>query len=58
MTIIRFMTRIPPEEEKARLPVMLDEIRTAEAEIARGEGIGADELRQLIEQRQQAESAE
>jgi antitoxin YefM len=33
----------------------LDEIRTAEAEIARGETTGADELRRLMEQRIRAE---
>ncbi len=33
----------------------LDEIRVAEAEIARGEAIGAEELRQLMEQRTRAE---
>jgi antitoxin YefM len=33
----------------------LDEIRAAEAEIARGEAIGAEELRQLMEQRTRAE---
>ena len=32
-------------------PGALDEIRTAEAEIARGETTGADELRRLMEQR-------
>jgi hypothetical protein len=36
-------------------PGALDEIRTAEAEIARGETTGADELRRLIEQRIRAE---
>jgi antitoxin YefM len=32
-------------------PGALDEIRAAEAEIARSEAIGADELRRLMEQR-------
>jgi antitoxin YefM len=36
-------------------PGALDEIRTAEAEIARGEAIGADELRQLMAERIRAE---
>ena len=36
-------------------PGALDEIRTAEAEIARGETTGADELRRLMQQRKQAE---
>ncbi|MGH3157888.1 MAG: type II toxin-antitoxin system Phd/YefM family antitoxin [Streptosporangiaceae bacterium] len=36
-------------------PGALDEIRAAEAEIDRGEAIGADELRALMEQRRQAE---
>jgi antitoxin YefM len=36
-------------------PGALDEIRTAEAEIARGEAIGAEELRRLMEQRRRAE---
>ena len=36
-------------------PGALDEIRAAEAEIARGEAIGADELRRLMEQRIRAE---
>ena len=36
-------------------PGVLDEIRTAEAEIARGDAIGADELRRLIDQRMRAE---
>ena len=36
-------------------PGALDEIRTAEAEIARGEAIGADELRQLMAQRMREE---
>jgi antitoxin YefM len=36
-------------------PGALDEIRVAEAEIARGEAIGADELRRLMEQRMRAE---
>jgi len=39
-------------------PGALDEIREAEVEIARGGGIGADELRQLIEQRRRAETGE
>ena len=38
-------------------PGALDEIRAAEAEIGRGEAIGAEELRQLIEQRVRAERA-
>jgi hypothetical protein len=33
----------------------LDEIAAAEAEIARGEAIGAEELRRLMEQRARAE---
>jgi antitoxin YefM len=37
-------------------PGALEEIRLAEAEIARGEAIGAEELRQLIEQRKRAEN--
>jgi antitoxin YefM len=36
-------------------PGALDEIRVAETEIARGEAIGAEELRRLMEQRMQAE---
>ena len=36
-------------------PGALDEIRAAEAEIVRGEAIGADELRRLMEQRRRAE---
>lgn len=36
-------------------PGALDEIRTAEAEIARGEAIGADELRRLMAQRMRTE---
>ncbi len=36
-------------------PGALAEIRTAEAEIARGEAVGADELRRLLEQRMRAE---
>ncbi len=36
-------------------PRALDEIRAAEAEIARGEAVGADELRRLMEQRTRAE---
>ena len=32
-------------------PGAVDEIRTAEAEIARGEAIGADELRRLLAER-------
>jgi antitoxin YefM len=36
-------------------PGALDEIQAAEAEIARGDAIGADELRQLMEQRRRAE---
>src|SRR6202522_4826661 len=39
-------------------PGALEEIRVAEAEIARGEAIGAEELRQLIEQRKRAENGE
>jgi antitoxin YefM len=39
-------------------PGALEEIRLAEAEIARGEAIGAEELRQLIEQRKRAENGE
>jgi prevent-host-death family protein len=36
-------------------PGARDEIRAAEAEIARGEATGADELRRLMEQRTRAE---
>jgi PHD/YefM family antitoxin component YafN of YafNO toxin-antitoxin module len=36
-------------------PGAVDDIREAEAEIARGEAIGADELRRLMTQRIQAE---
>ena len=36
-------------------PGALDEIGAAEAEIARGEAIGAEELRRLMEQRMRAE---
>jgi antitoxin YefM len=36
-------------------PGAVDEINGAEAEIARGEAIGADELRRLMEQRRRAE---
>ena len=36
-------------------PGALDEIREAEAEIARGEAIGADELRRLVAQRMREE---
>jgi len=36
-------------------PGALDEIREAEAEITRGETIGADELRELMEQRRRLE---
>ena len=36
-------------------PGALAEIRAAEAEIARGEAVGADELRRLMEQRMRAE---
>jgi antitoxin YefM len=39
-------------------PGALEEIRVAEAEIARGEAIGAEELRQVIEQRKRAEDGE
>jgi PHD/YefM family antitoxin component YafN of YafNO toxin-antitoxin module len=39
-------------------PGALEDIRVAEAEIARGEAIGAEELRQLIEQRKRAENGE
>lgn len=38
-------------------PGALDDIRRAEAEIARGEGIGAEELHRLIADRDQAERA-
>jgi antitoxin YefM len=37
------------------MPGAVDEINAAEAEIARGEAIGADELRRLMEQRKRAE---
>jgi antitoxin YefM len=36
-------------------PGALDEIRAAEAEIARGEAIGADELRRLMAERTRSE---
>jgi len=36
-------------------PDALDEVRAAEAEIARGETIGAEELRRLMEQRAETE---
>jgi prevent-host-death family protein len=36
-------------------PGALDEIRAAEAEITRGDAIGAEELRRLMEQRMRAE---
>jgi len=36
-------------------PDVLDEVRAAEAEIARGETIGAEELRRLMEQRAETE---
>jgi antitoxin YefM len=36
-------------------PGALDEIRAAEAEIARGEAIGADDLRRFVAQRMRAE---
>jgi prevent-host-death family protein len=36
-------------------PGALDEIRAAEAEITRGEAIGADELRRLMDQRRRDE---
>ena len=36
-------------------PGALEEIRTAEAEIARGEAIGADELRRLLAERIRSE---
>lgn len=36
-------------------PGALDEIQAAEAEIARGEAIGAEELRRLVDERGQAE---
>ena len=39
-------------------PGALEDIRVAEAEIARGEAIGAEELRQVIEQRKRAENGE
>jgi antitoxin YefM len=39
-------------------PGALEDIRVAEAEIARGEAIGAEELRQVIEQRKRAEDGE
>ena len=38
-------------------PGALDEIRTAEAEIARGEAIGADELRRLMAERIRTEGS-
>jgi antitoxin YefM len=46
------MTGIPSADETEDLlstPGALDEIRTAEAEIARGEAIGADELQRQME---------
>ena len=36
-------------------PGALDEIQAAEDEIAQGEAIGADELKQLLDRRRQAE---
>jgi antitoxin YefM len=39
-------------------PGALDEIQAAEAEIARGEAIGAEELRRLMEQRIRVENGE
>ena len=36
-------------------PGAVDEINAAEAEISRGEAIGADELKRLMEQRKRAE---
>src|SRR6266568_8861108 len=38
-------------------PGAIDEIRAAEAEIARGEAIGAEELRRQLEQRMRAEQS-
>jgi antitoxin YefM len=38
-------------------PAALDEIRVAEAEIARGEAIGAEELQRQMEQRTRAEQS-
>jgi antitoxin YefM len=38
-------------------PGALDEIRAAETEIARGEAIGAEELRGLMDQRTRAEQS-
>lgn len=38
-------------------PGALDEIRVAEAEIARGQAVGADEVRRLMEQRTRAEQS-
>jgi antitoxin YefM len=38
-------------------PGALDEIRAAEAEIARGEAVGADELRRMMAERMRAERA-
>ena len=39
-------------------PGALDEIQAAEAEIARGDAIGAEELRRLMEQRRRVENGE
>ncbi len=39
-------------------PGALDEIQAAEAEIARGDAIGAEELRRLMEQRIRVENGE
>jgi antitoxin YefM len=38
-------------------PGALDEIRAAETEIARGEAIGAEDLRRLMDQRTRAEQS-
>jgi antitoxin YefM len=54
------MTVIPPAEETLDLlstPGALDEIRAAEAEIARGEAIGAEELQRQMEQRMRVEQS-
>jgi hypothetical protein len=40
------------------MPGVLDEIRVAEAEIARGEAIGADELRRVMAERTRTEQSD
>jgi antitoxin YefM len=56
--VIMSVTDLEALEETLDLlstPGALDEIREAEAEIARGEAIGAEELQRLVEQRRQTE---